>query len=481
MATFRLRDWFFQITQTATQRGTRFRNGDRPPQATFEDLFKSVVFRTEATYRAKEDTGSFSADNNGHVTVATGDQVKSYTAQPVDRTLSVGPDQVTEVVTGQEQTIGDFTGQLASVVKDTSNKRRNVFQVLFGTGFVGFFNTWYAEVNNRLLPPGGTTGQVLKKTSDTDYDATWQDDDKCDCVTGFELKLQEGIPDDADVIVIYDTSSFTTVTSRVPAQDLATSWYNSYTNANPNFGGKLVEIEDSTEDWVIFPQKYHTGLYPNAARITNPDGTSTGTGSVSGGAVGNTVPIGTPNSKFVVLVFIDESSSQYHSSGEGGANAAPTASFITDYSTFTTEHPNFEFFQGIVYPAQGTQGLDAAGGFHAHLTKALTEGTLAVSPGLTITQTNAGWAGTAMDFMTSVNPYTASAVDGLENFGWLSSQYDLSTPAIGSITQTEFNNQVNSALQGSAGSKTITITGCLTFESGATLESTIQFDVAPPS
>lgn len=33
----------------------------------------------------------------------------------------------------------------------------------------------YAAINNRLLPSGGGEGQVLKKTSDNDYNTAWGD------------------------------------------------------------------------------------------------------------------------------------------------------------------------------------------------------------------------------------------------------------------------------------------------------------------
>ena len=58
MGTKRLKNYFFQITETAVRRGWRFRIGDRPNQAIHEDLIESSVFSSEIGDRAKEDTGA---------------------------------------------------------------------------------------------------------------------------------------------------------------------------------------------------------------------------------------------------------------------------------------------------------------------------------------------------------------------------------------------------------------------------------------
>jgi hypothetical protein len=135
---FKLRSWFFENTATNVKKGTRFRNDDKPPQATFENLLDSNTFRTEAGDRAKEDTGVFEVENNGHVTLATGDQVKNYEVQKADRSLVVQPDQVTEVAEGNDVTISDFTGKTVSVTKDLSEPRRNKFIAELSTSFL----TW---------------------------------------------------------------------------------------------------------------------------------------------------------------------------------------------------------------------------------------------------------------------------------------------------------------------------------------------------
>ena len=99
MATPRLRAWLTAITGSAFQRGIRFRNGDRPNQATFEDLFASLLFKTEASDRAKEDVaGASLASLNGHVVASTDAQAKAKQTKVSDRTRSVQPSQLPEVI-----------------------------------------------------------------------------------------------------------------------------------------------------------------------------------------------------------------------------------------------------------------------------------------------------------------------------------------------------------------------------------------------
>lgn len=104
---FRTIAYFFTKTANAFRKGTRFLDGDRPNETTFKDLFYSILWRTESTHRAKEDTGSFIAENNGHVVMATAEQAQQRVSQPDDRTLAVAPAQLPHVVA--EEGIGVTT------------------------------------------------------------------------------------------------------------------------------------------------------------------------------------------------------------------------------------------------------------------------------------------------------------------------------------------------------------------------------------
>ena len=49
--------------------------------------------------------------------------------------------------------------------------------------------------------------------------------------------------------------------------------------------------------------------------------------------------------------------------------------------------------------------------------------------------------------------------------------------SVDSITNSEFNNDILNALSGGDGSKTVTITGTITFDSGNTISDSVAFDV----
>lgn len=498
MATFRLREWFFTITQTATQRGTRFRNGDRPPQASFEDLFKSIVFRSEATDRAKDDAGAFNPENNGHVTMATGEQVKAYTAQPGDRTLAVGADQVTEVKDGADATIGGYTGNVVTVTKDTLNQRRNVFEITFDDGWVTWFNSWYDEVNSRLLPAGGTTGQVLKKASDNDYDVAWEDDidTSCDCVSDFSLTIAEDIPDDADIVCVYDTSSFVdcntpncTDKPRTDATNLMETWYTNYVASKPNFRGKLIQIDDGTEFWLSFPSKYiNPGITYIPVKIWEPDG--------SGGFnVISPSPITDPdNKKIVMIVFLDESatrqSGKYTDGGANNMQDLPNQPFRNDYVEFTqNQFGRYEFFRAIMYACQSRAAANGqTANLHSNVIQSIEPGTLSIVPfsfpvnGSNTAPPAAGFDGTQLDFIQNNNFYAetsdanSTTYGGLRDYGW-SYVVDMPNGSVDSITNSEFNEDILNALSGGDGSKTVTITGTITFDSGNTISDSVAFDV----
>jgi hypothetical protein len=161
--------WFFSPTKTATRRGTRFKNGDRPDEATFSDLIYSSTLRSEADHRAKEDTGTFNGANNGHVTLASNTQAKDYSEQKDDRSLVLQPHQSPEVST---------THSFVSVTKDSTEVRRNKFLVNLSTAFDTAWNSLQQSITTLMaakIPAGGTTGQVLSKSASDDYATVWID------------------------------------------------------------------------------------------------------------------------------------------------------------------------------------------------------------------------------------------------------------------------------------------------------------------
>lgn len=136
--------YFFENTSTPTQRGSRFRNGDRPPELTFRDLTDSIFFRAESSSRAKLSEDTSIEKEQGVVVLSTDTQAKSNAEQLEDRSLVVQPHQLPTVVGGL-QPIGDYSveGDLKPIfnIGPNDTETRNEFEVSLDTEFV----TWLEE------------------------------------------------------------------------------------------------------------------------------------------------------------------------------------------------------------------------------------------------------------------------------------------------------------------------------------------------
>lgn len=120
MGNLRLKSWFFEVTQTISDFGTRFRSNDKPPQATFEDLIESTIFKTEPDDKA-------TTDQNGHVRIASSAEAKGNAAQFPNYTSVVIPEQLPQVYPltfdyGEE--VDDFNGYTLESTEDTSGANK---------------------------------------------------------------------------------------------------------------------------------------------------------------------------------------------------------------------------------------------------------------------------------------------------------------------------------------------------------------------
>lgn len=176
MASQRLRDYFFQITNVlradGTTGGVRFRKTDKPTQVSFADLFKSIPFFKESSDRAKTYTGSTDyGTQQGLATLSTDTQAKANQSQLSTVSLVVQPHQLPTV----ESTTSDFT--ISTVPSDgapsasadafdlvpDSTTTRNRYILKWKTAFIKF-------ILRRIVPSGGNTADVLLKNSSTSYD-----------------------------------------------------------------------------------------------------------------------------------------------------------------------------------------------------------------------------------------------------------------------------------------------------------------------
>ena len=443
------KDWFFQVTKTALKRGTRFLTDDRPDETSFRNLFESIPFKAEVTDRALEDVSGIPLSNKqGLTTLATDEQAKSFAPKKDTVSRAVQPSQLPEVVAGEGVT----------VEIDSEESRRNKYIIT-------------ADTVESVVPIAGKT--------DISYD----------------------IPPGTDIVVFYDGTSFKDVdgtSSLTDAKNRIRSWYETHRAQNVN-AGSLVEmviggvgnaagwnynivdtsnypatsVDNSVaERFLLFPKEYINGNIQTALRITTKDGDySTNVNLQTNPTNGNR--------SCLCIIFEDEASTIYHGTEEGlgvGESKGPaTAGYINDFTTFTTEgYSGFDFFKAIVYPAQAAAGGANTASFHALLTKTMNKGTLETSPGLTVVQEANNWQSDAMDFMTTLNPFTASGTDELGTYGWSSTEYEFTGDGtMGTITQAQFNSHVETALLGSGDDhQRVTLTHYLEMSDG----STVYFD-----
>ena len=143
-----IRTWFFTITATARKRGSRFKVGDRPTEATYLALLNSILFKTEAGDRAKEDsTSAVLQDTVGHVVAASDEQAKAFQDKKADRTIAVQPSQLPQVESASDtitSTEGDFEGIAVEAVVETGEVRstkRNVYITSLSDSFIAWLQT----------------------------------------------------------------------------------------------------------------------------------------------------------------------------------------------------------------------------------------------------------------------------------------------------------------------------------------------------
>lgn len=173
MATKRLKDWFFQITNVpradGTTGGVRFRKSDKSTQGTFEDLLASTTFSKESSDRAKPYTASSDlGTEQGLVVLATDAQAKANQTQLGDRSLVVAPSQLPSVVNINNTVYEDFSAQVAEVTVDGGISTRNNFQVRL-------LPAWLTTLYSRVFKQGGSAAHVPIKNSGTNYDWSWGD------------------------------------------------------------------------------------------------------------------------------------------------------------------------------------------------------------------------------------------------------------------------------------------------------------------
>lgn len=220
------------------------------------------------------------------------------------------------------------------------------------------------------------------------------------------------LTDNTNVYAFIDTSSLTP-SEGATAKEALDRWITSYRANNSSYKGDLYIITSTTENWLSNAIRPSTGIFDNLTETTAWEG------------IINLPPnINSENwvadTEVLVLNFINEANPSYHSAtladGFGGTNTQPTALFQSDYEAFITEHNNYNFFKGIVYPIiEDATGIGAA--FILQLVASL-EGRLLTTEEVTAIDTTVD-----LTILETTNPYddfnTGTVVlRPLKDLGW---------------------------------------------------------------
>lgn len=137
--------------QTVTKQvKTRLAKGHLPKEETFQDLIYTTFLK--------------SADGDLQDVASTTEILSATDIEKV-----VKPNQLPELTNSEAEVIGNFNGAVFEASPKSLSVKRGWFY-----NFTTAFKNWLLT---RLIPSGGTTGQVLKKISNTDYNFSWQNDD----------------------------------------------------------------------------------------------------------------------------------------------------------------------------------------------------------------------------------------------------------------------------------------------------------------
>lgn len=177
----KLRQFFFTITNVVRSDGTtggiRFLKTDKPTQEVMNNLVDSCAFLTESDDRAKLYTGAIDLSlEQGLCVLSTDVQAKANTTQLLDRSLVTQPHQLPTVENDAAQTIPltndvpAFNDVIVETTIDGGITTRNKFMPRLKSTFISWIT---ANILPRLTISGGTTGQILIKNSNTNYDVTW--------------------------------------------------------------------------------------------------------------------------------------------------------------------------------------------------------------------------------------------------------------------------------------------------------------------
>lgn len=337
----------------------------------------------------------------------------------------------------------DIQGKINTLLKEEclygkGNSTDKLFRVYM-------FLFWYGMYYLELQEAGNNESEITFIKSKYKYDTIL--DCLCDlCIDINDLNTifdnfnpPPSIPVTTNVYAIFDATSLSS-SDIIAAKNAVQLWHNEYSSSHPSYTGELYTILTASETYLTYgttpyTQGINSLVVSGELAALNVLPPNFGTGN------------GTPDLNALVLCFLDETHSFYHSyrtdhgfdiidinDGTTILGTQPSTTFTGNYDFFKDTYTNYEYFRGIIYPIlKDAEGQDGA----------LILQVMAALEAKVLTQEEIDTYNTTVDvsILLTTNPYT----EPLKDYGWVG-KLDKIAPASEVFNSTTFNEELNNLL-----------------------------------
>lgn len=150
----KLKSWFKMDNSSSTKRGTRFLDGHKPDQKTFEELLETFTAKTESSDRAKVNDDSKDIEELAGLSVLANDEdIHNKRVQDEEKTIVVGPDQLPESISDDTASFNceelNFTDNLPLTVEENfDNNKKITYKSKLSDDFKTFLQSVFSKIED---------------------------------------------------------------------------------------------------------------------------------------------------------------------------------------------------------------------------------------------------------------------------------------------------------------------------------------------
>jgi hypothetical protein len=296
----------------------------------------------------------------------------------------------------------------------------------------------------------------------------------------------EGITSNTDIYAYVDISSgpystanceTTATTNKITLYTAVNNWYNNYVLANPDFTGNLYIFEiNQPENYLKWPRMIKNGSFSGLPPVNSAAlPTDVSWINPTTGAPGNAYaplnwdtantgpnPLWVPPTSILYIAFVNEMHypsgyTNYELYTYHGANSTPsltagqlqpTLGWTTDHAEFVADYENhWDFFKGVIYPANYSGTMNASNNFLLHAYAAITNDDISLA-GLQTALGTTNYNPSVFGGVTvgpGSNVYK-TANKGLWDYGWYAFLDKTTSGCAITFTAAEFGEDLDSIL-----------------------------------